>query len=173
MDDFKTGIHQISEDDVDYMEFNELCEYLSMNNLDANGTKSDLVERFKLFLRKVPVQEETTTEAKLKGSETSMPSSLFDYESELNKLKKVVIQIKNKNNVNNEPSGTDETFLEEMATEVISRMPIFMPKYPGFHTYDKFDSHAQDYIRYLPKDFKHEKYAAVWTTPNGRKCPSF
>ena len=129
-----------------------------------------MVERFKLFLERVPVQEETTTEPK--SSKMSMPSSLFDYKSKLNKLNIVVQQIKNKNNFNYEPSATDKTFLEEMAKEVTNRMPTFLPKYPGFHTYDKLDSLAQAYIQYLPQDFKREEYAAIWTTPNGRKCPS-
>ena len=61
--------------------------------------------------------------------------------------------------------------LEEMARDMTSRMPIFMPKYPGFHKYDKQDLNGQAYIKYLPEMFNHERYVAIWTTPNGRKCP--
>ena len=161
MDYFNTGIDQISIDDVDRMEFYELCEYLSMNGIDTKGTKSELVDKFKKFLENVPVDEST-----LKDS--SMPSFPFDYKYEIIKLRDVVQKIKNQND-----QPTDMILLEEMAEDMTSRMPIFMPKYPGFHNYDELDLNAQDYIQYLPNDFKHEKYAAIWTTPNGRKCPLF
>ena len=86
----------------------------------------------------------------------------FDYTFEMNKLTKVVVQI---NNLNSEMA-----MLEEIAKDMAKRMPIFMPKFPSFHTYGEQDLVAQDYIQYLPKIFQQEKYVAILTTPNGRKC---
>ena len=159
MDNFDAGINQISVDDVDIMEFDEVCEYLSMNGIDTKGTKSELVYKFKKFLENVPVDEST-----LKDS--SMPSFPFDYKYEIIKLRDVVQKIKNQND-----QPTDMILLEEMAEDMTSRMPIFMPKYPGFHKYHNQDLNAQAYIKYLPEMFNNERYVAIWTTPNGRKCP--
>ena len=58
-----------------------------------------------------------------------------------------------------------------MANDMTSRMPKFMPNHPGFHRYNKEDRIAQDYLKYVPKIFKPEKYIAIWTNPNGRKYP--
>ena len=58
----ETEIYEISEEDVDLMDDDELREYLAKNNLDTNGKKKELVERFKLFLhRHVPVFEKVQT----------------------------------------------------------------------------------------------------------------
>ena len=193
MDDFNNGIYQLSEDDVDEMNLEELCEYLSSNNLDTKGSLSELVQRFKAFLNNVPVQQKLIEEPLLKVSTTkagpiestgqeallaaasqinrqklSRPSSLLDYKYEMNQLKTVVEKIKNQNS---EPSATDMILLQQKAKDLIRRMPIFVPKYPGFHQYRQKDSIAQAYIKYLPKEFHHEKFVAIRTNPNGRKCP--
>ena len=60
--------------------------------------------------------------------------------------------------------------LEEMAKDMTKRMPLFKPKYPGFHRYDEKDLMAQDYIQYLPEPYKQGNYVAIRTNPNGRKC---
>ena len=117
-------------------------------------------QKFRLFLEKIPVREKTTTEPILSAS--------FDYTREMNRLKDVVLRIKNQNS---ETSDLDMKLLEESAKEIMTRMPKFMPKYPGFHQYRQKDSIAQAYIKYLPKEFHHEKFVAIRTNPNGRKCP--
>ena len=148
MDNSNPEIYQFAEDDVDEMHLGEVCEYLSANGLNTKGSRNELYQRLKLFLRNVPVKE-------------------FAYSSEMAKLRNVVLQIKNRNT---KPSVTDMLLLEEMANEMKSRMPIFTPKYPGFQKYGRQDLQAQAYIQYLPKVFSHERYVAIWTTPNGRKC---
>ena len=86
----------------------------------------------------------------------------------MEKLKHVVEQIRNRTV---EPSTEDMTLLEEMARELDSRLPIFRPNNPGFHRYGQLDLLAQEYIQYLPEIFNHERYVAIWTNPNGKKCP--
>ena len=153
MDNCNDGTYEISADDVNQLKDEEICEHLSLNGLNAKGSRSELAERLKRFLDNVAVQNETIT----------------DYTFEMNKLKKVVVQIKN---LNSEPLPTDMTLLEKMAKDLTRRMPLFKPKYPGFHRYGKPDLVAQDYIQYLPEMFT-DKYVAIWTNPNGRnrKCP--
>jgi hypothetical protein len=154
MDGFNTGIREFSVDDIELMDNEELCEYLSSNGLDPTGSRSELLEKFRLFLEKI------TTEPKLSAS--------FDYRHEMNMLKDIVVRIKNQNF---ETSDSDMKLLEESAKEIMSRMPMFMPKYPGFHQYEQRDLIAQAYIQYLPKEFHREKFVAIRTNPNGRKCP--
>ena len=189
MDDFDDGINELSADDVENLSFDELYEYLAVNDLDTSGTKGELEQRFKLFLENVPIQqppivkgskrkadpiESTGQDALLSAAsqihmqKLSRRSAWLGYRYEMNLLKNVVEKIKNQNSV---PSAEDFTLLEEIANDVTIRMPIFMPKYPGFHEYAQKDLVSQEYIQYLPEIFDQEKYVAIWTNPNGRKCP--
>ena len=63
--------------DVDQMDPEEICEYLSLNGLNTKGSESELIQRLKLFLENIAVQKKA--------------SRKFDYTFELHKLKNVIL----------------------------------------------------------------------------------